>query len=78
MPVDAVSKSSIISKVLSKEVFELCPHYLVVGFKVTFMLVLFLGYQSVKKQSGKRDLVGPDSLNGFKVIVLLLTELIPI
>ena len=76
MIADTVSKSPIIFEVLLKKVFKLRPHYLVLGLKVTFMLVPLLDYQSVKKQSSRRDLVRLVGPRVFKVILTLLTELV--
>lgn len=75
---NAISKSSIVSKVFSKKVFELSPYYWVLGFKVTFMLMPFLNYYFAKKQGGKKDLIEPDGLSGFEMFFTVLVEIIAI
>ena len=74
MAVDVIGKSLVVSKILLKKILELNPHHRVLDFGVTFMLVLLLDYCFTEKQSGKKDLIGPVSLSGFKVIFILLTE----
>lgn len=71
---DVVSKSPIVSEVLLEEVFELRPRHLVLDLRATFILVPLLNYQSVKKQSNKRDLVRSVGSSGFKMILILLVE----
>lgn len=75
---DIVNKSSIVFKVVSKEVFELRLRHRVFGLGVTFMLILSQYQCFVEKQSGKMNLIKFIGLSGFKVIIILLAELIVI
>ena len=75
---DAVSKSSIVSEVLAKEVLEFQLCHRVHGFGATFMLVPLLINQPAEERGGKRDAVGPVGSSSFKVIITLLTKLVVI
>lgn len=69
-----VSKSPIVFKVFSEKIFKLSLCHQFLGFEAMFILMLLLNYHSIKKLDGKKDLVGPIGLNGFKVIFILLTK----
>ena len=78
LAIDVVSKNSIISKIFLKKVLELRPRYLVLGLKTMLILVPLLDHQPAEKQSGKKDLVRPNSPNNFEVILTLLTKTVAI
>ena len=78
LAVDTISKSLIVSEILSKEVLEFRLRHQVFGLEVIFILVPLLDYQFAKEQGGERDLVGPVCPSGFEVILTLLAELIEI
>ena len=64
---DAVSKSAIISQVLSEGILEFGLHYWNT-LRATFLLVLVLYYWSTKEQSGKYNALGPAGFSRAKVI----------
>lgn len=73
-----VGEGPVVFMVLSEEILELGPRHRFLDFGATFMLVPLLNYYSAEKRGGKKDLVGPVSPNGFKVIFILLIELVAI
>ena len=52
---DAVSKSSIISKVCIEKIFEFLLRHWVFGLEAMFLLVLLLDYRLGEKQDSKKD-----------------------
>lgn len=75
--IDAVSKSSIISQVLSEKILEfgLC-HWDTP--KTMFILVSTLYYYFIEEQSGKWDMIGPAYPSGLKIILILLAKVVTV
>ena len=75
---NAISKYSIIFKVLLEKILEFFLRHQIFGFRTTVLLVLLLNYCSVEKQDGKKNLIWPIGLSGFKMVFTLLVKLIVI
>lgn len=75
--INAVSKSSIISQILSKESCEFGPcHW--DSLRATFMQVPMLYYYSMEEWGSKWDTIRPAGLNDLKIILTLLAKAIAI
>ena len=75
---DAITKSSIIFKILLKKVFKFFLCYQIFGFKVMYILMSLLNYCFAKNQDSKKDLIVFIVFSNFKIIFILLTKLIAI
>lgn len=74
--IDIIGKNLIISKILSKTIFESSLYYQDFDFIAIFVLVLLQNHCVIEEQGGKKDIVRPISPNNFKVILILLTKMI--
>lgn len=75
---DTVSKSPVVSKVLSEEILELSPRHRGLGLRATFMLVPSLYHRSSEERGGKKNAVRPVSPGGLEVILALLAKAVTI
>ena len=75
---DAISKNLFIFKVFLKKVFKFFLCHQILGFKTRFFVMLLLNYYFAKKQVGKRDPIWLVGLDNFKIIFILLVEIIAI
>ena len=75
---NTVSKNPIIFKVLLEKILEFLLRHRIFGLKTTFLLVSLLDYYPIEKQSSKWDPIWPINPYGFKMVLILLAELIAI
>ena len=73
---NAISKSPIICKVLSKKILEFLLHHQIPGLGATLLLMPLLDHRPAEKRGGKRDLIWPIGPNG--MVLILLAETIAI
>lgn len=76
--IDIVYKGLILFKVYLEETFEFRLSGQYFFCKGTLILVPSLSHHTMQKQGGKKDVVGPISFGGFKVVCTLLTKSVAI
>lgn len=75
---NTVSKTPVVFKVFFKKIleFDLCHQDF--SLRATFMLILILYNQFLKKQGDKKNAVGPISPGNVKIVFTLLAKLVAI
>ena len=75
---NAVSKNLIIFKVFLRKILEFPLCHQILNFEAMLLLMPLLNHCFIEKQGSKKNIIRPISPSNFKIVLILLTEMIAI
>lgn len=76
LAIDAVSKGSVVFKILLWKILKFGLYYWVFCFRATIIQMLFLNHYSIEKWGSKKDAIGLFGSINFEIIFILLAKVV--